>query len=81
MGMTVRVLYFGMLAEALGIQEESIDLAEITTELSLAEYFRRRHLALKYFQFSIAVNQELCTHLPTEVPVHEIAILPPFAGG
>jgi molybdopterin converting factor small subunit len=81
MGMTVRVLYFGMLAEALGIQEESIDLAEIQTELPLANYFRQRHPSLKRFQFSVAVNQELCTQLPTEVPVHEIAILPPFAGG
>lgn len=79
--MKVHIRYFGMLAEALGIQEEWIDADAIPSSGDLSVFFNQRHDKLAAYHYSIAVNQEVCKTLPVDEPIHEIALLPPFAGG
>lgn len=79
--MSTRVIYFGMLAEVTGIQEEWIDPATISPDQELSDFFNERHAQLSNYHYTIAVNQAVCITLPTDEEIHEIALLPPFAGG
>lgn len=81
MGVNVHVRYFGMLAEALNLQDEWIDLASVPADRPLKDFFKDRHEKLADFQFVVAVNQEICTIIPPGEAVREIALFPPFAGG
>ena len=79
--MTLRVKYFGVIAEETGKTEELIELDQ--QEISLEDF---RALCFSKYSFSesesirFAVNQVLDSEAPL-VHRDEIALLPPFAGG
>lgn len=78
--MGVHIRYFGMIAERLGKKEETIDL-DVLPGNSLHAWFCARLPELLEMQFTIAVDQDIRDSLRAgEIP-HEIALLPPFAGG
>lgn len=75
----VTITYFGMLEEALGTRNESIDL--IKGSVNLRELLLSRHDTLKDYTFSIAVDMEYREIVnENEIPT-KIDVMPPFAGG
>lgn len=78
--MKVNVKYFGMIAEKIQCQNESLDV-EFTGQIHLRDFFLEKYPALKEMNFQIAVNQELNEIMKESTESVEIALLPPFAGG
>jgi len=74
------IKYFGMLAEATGLQEERIAL-EPQAVSALKQLLLEKHPALMGKDFRIAVNQELGDDNRRVSDSTEIALLPPFSGG
>ncbi|WP_025763269.1 MoaD/ThiS family protein [Dyadobacter tibetensis] len=79
--MQIQILYFGLLADRIGLSSETMDL---TRSLNVSEF--RQILLNKYpflggEKFKIAINQQLAAE-EMDIPLQaEIACLPPFAGG
>lgn len=74
------IRYFGMLAERIGLDEETVALAGSTVAALRAE-LHERHPVLIGLSFRIAVDHELAADQAI-VPIGaEVALLPPFAGG
>ena len=76
--MDVKVVYFGMIAERIGKQEEIID---IDPSESVSAFFRNKYPELMNMSFQVAINQEIKDSIENIEEVKEIALLPPFAGG
>ncbi len=80
--MRVRVLFFGMLKEALGRSEDVLQLPSGATVADLlAQYGERRGVRPLLDAVAVSVNQEYARR---EVPLHdddEVALLPPVSGG
>jgi molybdopterin synthase sulfur carrier subunit len=77
--MHIKVKYFGQIAEATKLEEETIGFSgSLISELLDVLY--SKYPVLKNKDFQVAQNQELVT-FKTEVSGNEIALLPPFAGG
>lgn len=75
------VKYFGMLAEAVGCEEENLSLSNTTVE-SIKKVLLNQYPALKDMSFKIAVNHKIIDdHSGMISDNAEIALLPPFAGG
>lgn len=79
--MIVKVLYFGMIADALGKTEEEIPFDTSPKEINLKSFFNSHHKQLASMNYSVAVNQEFKEKVIINDTIKEIAILPPFAGG
>lgn len=77
----VKVLYFGMIADALGMTEEEISFDDSPNEINLKSFFNSHHEQLASMNYSVAVNQEFQEKVIINDIIKEIAILPPFAGG
>lgn len=77
----VKVLYFGMIADALGKTEEEISFDNSSKEINLKSFFNSHHKELENLNYSVAVNQEFKEKVIIDDTIEEIAILPPFAGG
>lgn len=77
--MTIKIKYFGLIAELTKCEEETIHFAgDLISEL--LEVLDKKYPELKNKDFQVAQNQELVT-FKTNVSGSEIALLPPFAGG
>lgn len=77
--MNITVKYFGQIAEITQLEEETIDCSgKVISELLDLLYTKYSNLKTK--DFKVAQNQELVT-AETKLTGHEIALLPPFAGG
>ncbi|MBW1297674.1 MoaD/ThiS family protein [Aquimarina litoralis] len=79
--MKLKVLYFGMIAEAVNCKEEEISLQPGSTVEQLSNLLISKYEKLNDLSFNIAVNKEI---LNQNIPINsnsEIALLPPFAGG
>jgi molybdopterin synthase sulfur carrier subunit len=84
--MTVRVLFFASLKEAVGCESLSIDLPE---QLELSAFIDRlaeqlgahAHQALTSESVRVAVNQELRNGPQVISDGDEVAFLPPVTGG
>ncbi len=80
--MRVRVLFFGMLKEALGRGEDVLQLPSGATVADLlAQYGERRGVRPLLDAAAVSVNQEYARR---ELPLHdddEVALLPPVSGG
>ncbi|MFT5858366.1 MAG: molybdopterin converting factor small subunit [Flavobacteriaceae bacterium] len=79
--MSTAIKYFGMIAEKVGTAEETIDFGVRTESIDLRNFFEVRYPALVGMTYQIAINQEFVAALEANLEVHEIALLPPFAGG
>ena len=79
--MIVNARYYGMISEKFGRTSEEIVFESSKLEINLSEYFENKYPVLKDMSYKIAVDQEFTNILPTDGNNHEIAILPPFAGG
>lgn len=75
----IRILYFGQIAEALGKNEERIDLYVLNN--GVRSYFEAMYPVLTTLPYRIAIDQEIREELRTGEQAQEIALLPPFAGG
>ncbi|MCB0477841.1 MAG: MoaD/ThiS family protein [Crocinitomicaceae bacterium] len=78
--MTVKILYFGMIAEKVGVSEEAIQ-SNFSDKESIKEYLEERFEFLCSMQYQLAINQSLTDELDANSDQIEVALLPPFAGG
>jgi len=78
--MKVNIKYFGMIAEKIQCQNETLEL-EFNGQLQLRDFFLDKYPTLNGMNFQIAINQELNEILTESSDSNEIALLPPFAGG
>jgi len=81
--MRVRVLFFGLLKEITGVDQEEAELSEGARVQDLFERYGRRFPKLVSFRASIAtsVNQEYATWRAPLSSGDEVAFLPPVSGG
>lgn len=77
--MKIKVRYFGMIAEQIGMQEEWLTWDQPPSDLKT--FFREKYPSLQNMSFQTAVNHELTTRVDDSIEIAEIALLPPFAGG
>lgn len=81
MRMQVQIMYFGMLAEATGMANETFEVLDNSTVAQFRDQLVAKHQKLAEMQFKIAVNEELAATDLALPPEAKIALLPPFAGG
>jgi molybdopterin synthase sulfur carrier subunit len=82
--MTVRVLYFAGLRDAVGVAEESLDLpAGVATVAALADHLAARHRAYaeRRAHVRIARNEAFAGDDERLADGDVIALIPPVAGG
>jgi len=77
--MRVQVLYFGVLKDAFGRENEELELAEGATVADLLRGFRGRIGFLD--SIAVAVNQEYAKAGDVLKEGDEVALLPPVSGG
>ena len=78
--MNIKVKYFGILAEKIGISEEEINI-EFLEKINLRDFFNQKHPKISNKTYKIAINQEITDVLAISDKNIEVALLPPFAGG
>ena len=78
--MILKLKYFGMIAEAVGKENEEIDFAESTVE-ELEKVLKNKYAKLASMNFKVAVNQSIVNADFKLNESDEVALLPPFAGG
>jgi molybdopterin synthase sulfur carrier subunit len=82
--MTVRVLYFAGLRDAVGIAEEALELpADVATVGALADHLAARHRAYaeRRGHVRIARNEAFAADDERVADGDVIALIPPVAGG
>lgn len=81
--MTLKVLYFASVSEAIGLTAETIDLpAGVTTVGALRQRLGERHAALLTTKnLRCAVNQKMCGWEAPLSDGDEVAFFPPVTGG
>jgi sulfur-carrier protein len=80
--MTIRILYFGRLAEAVGVRQAELELAEGDTLLeTVRQQLVSSHPALDDPTIRVAVNQTLANENLTINDGDELAFFPPVSGG
>lgn len=78
--MILKLKYFGMIAEAIGKDEESLEFSGKTiAELDVV--LKNNTAKLDTMNYKFAVNQAMVTQEEILNDNDEIALLPPFAGG
>jgi molybdopterin synthase sulfur carrier subunit len=82
--MTVRVLYFAGLRDAVGVSEESLDLPDgVATVGAVADHLAARHRAYaeRRAHVRIARNEAFAADDERVADGDVIALIPPVAGG
>jgi molybdopterin converting factor subunit 1 len=82
--MTLRVLYFAGLRDAVGVAEETLDLpAEVQTVGQLADHLAQRHRAYaeRRGHVRIARNEAFAADDERIADGDVVALIPPVAGG
>lgn len=79
--MKIEIKYFGLLAEAIGKQQEVLVLDKTASLQDLKKVLLATYPLLKSKQFKVAINQCLIDEDCTLSEQDEVALLPPFAGG
>ena len=78
--MILKLKYFGMIAEAIGKEEESLDFSgQTVAELNVL--LKSNTAKLNTMNYKFAVNHSLVDDSKILNDNDEIALLPPFAGG
>lgn len=75
----MRILYFGILSEIAGKQEESISYSGSLE--GLKQVLSSNYSAFAQQRFQVSVNQQLVDDDAVLNEGDEIALLPPFTGG
>lgn len=79
--MKVKILYFGLIEEALAVSNEEMTIGEQTSLVEFTTSLVRKYPILSQLNYQIAIDKKLA---PTKIVLKEgseIALLPPFAGG
>ncbi len=79
--MNVRILFFGMIAEAVKSSQFVIENYQGKTVGDLEDELIEKFPQLTDFTYQIALNQSTVDRSATLSTENEVAILPPFAGG
>lgn len=81
--MRVRVLYFGIVRERIGVREEWVDVDPGTTVAGLGALLSRKHgdLAAGVEKIRMAVNLEYADATRLLENDDEVAVIPPVSGG
>ncbi len=77
--MKVKILFFGILSEAVGKQE--MILNDISDSETLQNHLVSLIPGLKDYTFRLAINQEFIDSNCTLKEGDIVAVMPPFAGG
>ena len=77
--MNITVKYFGQITEVTKQEEECLEFSGSNIS-DLLETLYSKYKLLKNKDFQVAQNQELVS-IETKLTGHDIALLPPFAGG
>jgi len=78
--MILKLNYFGMVAEAVGKEEELYDFSNRTVE-ELNQQLKERYANLGELSYNFAINHSIVENSHVLNEQDEIALLPPFAGG
>ncbi len=76
---TVKLKYFGQIAEKAGIDEEQLTLVSPNLNTLIKDLSQKYDLTK--LNFSVAINRAQVTTNVTLKNNDEVALLPPFAGG
>jgi len=81
--MILRVLYFGIVRERLGIREEALELEEGASVKEMLETLASRHpsFAAGVRSVRVARNEEYVDSTTMLSDNDEVAIIPPVSGG
>ena len=79
--MKIKLKYFGMVAETIGKQEESVNVNENIEISNLQALLEEKYHQLDKINYKIAVNRSIGNDNILLKEEDEVAILPPFAGG
>jgi molybdopterin converting factor subunit 1 len=79
--MRVRVLYFGVLRERLGGDQELLELTDGATVTGVLNVYRERVPGFAWDSIAVAVNQEYARAEVVLQDGDEVALLPPVSGG
>jgi len=77
--MTVKVLFFGVLAEVTGTNCKHYD--EVKSLSALNRLIQDEFPEIVHYDFRVSVNNELIDNEPALNDGDEVAFMPPFAGG
>lgn len=78
--MILKLKYFGMIAEAVGKENEQFEFTNSSVE-ELNKALKNQYAKLASMNYKIAVNQSFVEANTMLKDNDEIALLPPFAGG
>ncbi len=79
--MTINILYFGLIAEAIQCTQEKLEVGKTTSIKEIKKLLINKYNVLEKLSYQIAVDQKLVNDHQIISKTSEIAILPPFAGG
>ncbi|MCK0130224.1 MoaD/ThiS family protein [Flavobacteriaceae bacterium F08102] len=79
--MKIKVLFFGVLQDVLGVDEKSFTLEDSTSVNDFKEQLLHTYPALSKYGFSIAVNETYCNSDFQLQDNHVVALIPPVSGG
>lgn len=80
--MKLHIKYFGLIAEAVGKNEEVVELNNEKNSLeNLETFLLAKHYKLQGLNYKIAINQSFASVGYELKDNDELAFLPPFAGG
>ena len=81
--MRVKVLYFGMLKEVFGVEQDAIELGDGASVATLLESLQSRVAAVPevWRTVAVAVNREYSGRAMVLHEGDEVALLPPVSGG
>jgi molybdopterin converting factor subunit 1 len=79
--MRVRVLYFGVLKDVMGVQATVMEVAEGSSVAELLAVHRGLATAFVWDSIAVAVNQEYARAGDVLKDDDEVALLPPVSGG
>lgn len=79
--MTVKILFFGPLAESSGAKEVYIKLGDSKMLSHIKNLLDEKYLKTSNLPYMLAVNREQVTGDMALNSGDEIAIMPPFSGG
>ncbi len=78
--MGLNIKYLGMLAEASGKEQETIELSDVSIT-ALKVMLQEKYPKFVTMNFKVAVNHSLVEEVTVLKDGDEVALLPPFAGG